>query len=55
MREQKRNLFTLAVSGETPSPARLETAKALAIHDVIVSGIVVLTVTVPFLNTYKED
>ena len=51
MRAQKRKLCTLAVSGETPSPVRLETAKALAIHDVIVSGIVVLTVTVPFLDT----
>ena len=39
--------FTFAVVGDTPNPVLLLTAKALATHDVIVSGIVVLTVTRP--------
>ena len=42
-------LLTLAVSADTPSPAVLETAKALATQEVIVSGIVVDSTSLPFL------
>ena len=47
--EKSRNVtfHTLAVVGATPSPVWLFTAKALAIHDVMVSGTVVVIFTVP--------
>ena len=53
---------TLAVDGDTPRPVWLFTANALAIHDVIVSGMVVLIVTFPstlkvktIRNIYKKN
>jgi hypothetical protein len=46
-------LLAFAVEEATPRPDAELTAKALATHDVIVSGIVVFIVTVPSALKYQ--